>query len=264
MHLPLTLLAVVALCLDLSAEASRTPRAPRRPRAADLTGDPPLPSTNAKRLQLGLPLLPPRRRAPTPRGSAPRSEPSPGVLITRTYNLAATVMGTSQFLGYVSASVNSFGVYGAFQSTQGGALQVTFTYSGLAHTALSLSTPNGLNMAYPFFGATLGAPDNSYYLSTDNYVGAFLGGTTQVSAGPPVMGSSTVLPSGWSESAIWTYDSTSRVLTPKWTNADGSSPPTTVILWNPADNTMNLFGNPSVVNLDSALRLVTLTCVDLV
>ncbi|KAF7340209.1 hypothetical protein MVEN_01939500 [Mycena venus] len=255
MQLPLILLSFV--CLILGAESSRTERLSWQPRTPKSAEDHPLPSTNAKRLELGLPLLPPRRA--TPRGSAPRAEPSPGTLITRTCNLKATVSGTTTLLGYVSQSVNNFGVYGNLLPSTTGALEVTFTYSGLAHTALNLLTTNG-NSVYPYFGAVLAAPDNNYNMRSDNSVGAFVVGTPKTSAGPPGYVGSTDTTFGYAESAIWTYDSETQVLTPVFVSPDGTSP-TLYNIWNPDDNTMNLFANPNIVNYSPRLRIITLTCV---
>ncbi|KAJ7884447.1 hypothetical protein B0H13DRAFT_2343728 [Mycena leptocephala] len=255
----LTLLA--ALSIDLEVGATRIPWAPRRA----LEPGQPLPSTNAGRLARGLPLLPPRQTG-TPRFPAPRSEPSPGVLVTRSCNLRGTNAVTGEFLGYVRTDQNQFGVYGGLQDSPVGALKVALTYSGLMHTALSLKTTNGPSADYPYFGGVVSDTSPAFDIRSDNTLGAFMGGVSDVPAGPAVDSPSTISEANaafhYSEAAIWSYDATSRVLTPTWTNGDGSSPPETTILYNPGDNTMVLIGKPQDTDYHNAFRLVTLSCAD--
>ncbi|KAF8217985.1 hypothetical protein K438DRAFT_1925249 [Mycena galopus ATCC 62051] len=159
---------------------------------------PSLPLTNAKRLQLGLPLKQPTRRYTAKAAIAKRSAiPSaiPPASITASI-LVNNASGSA--LGYLNPQLNAFGEYGYVNDSLSGALSVTFSYDPTSPSAIfDVTANNGVDANFPFFGAIVG------YASTSNDLGP---------------GSSNYNYLG----ATWSYDPVTALLTPQWTNTNGS------------------------------------------
>ncbi|KAJ7461162.1 hypothetical protein FB451DRAFT_1181503 [Mycena latifolia] len=206
----------------------------------------PLALTNAKRLALGLPLLKPHRRVPTPGTDAPTTSPLPPV--TTIVNVHARGTDGTDF-GYLSPVWNGFGEYGAFQSTQEGSLQLTFSYSPDGPSQISITATNGPSATYPFFGAIAGFASDSDDFGPGSYNYAYIGGTTQSPAGSPPFtagdnsfSAATGIPESI-ESAIWIYDPETGTLTAQWINTDGSTPATHIVYANDANQALALTGD---------------------
>ncbi|CAE6436450.1 unnamed protein product [Rhizoctonia solani] len=200
--------------------------------------------TNAKRFARGLPPLNPRRRNPnrgvdhgavharraTPVASAPRSETSP---VARTLNKCKILVkntSTGQELGYISKNWNKYAEYGPLESSQDNALEVSFSASPDTRTdRIDLLATNGKSPAHPFLGAAVGygSSDENLGAGSPNYL--VLVGATQTPAGSSPSNeannsfSEVSNVESASESAIWSYDPSSRVFTAEWVNTDGSS-----------------------------------------
>ncbi|KAJ7899699.1 hypothetical protein B0H13DRAFT_2664277 [Mycena leptocephala] len=194
--------------------------------------------TNAKRLAIGLPPLPPRRRATTAaRAVLPRSSAVP---VTQTCNLMLTDSnGESQ--GYVSGTDNGYGEF-YILSAQTNALAVSFTYTpgSTPATQLNLLIANNPNPTYPFFGGRGtpggGVPGETLGSSNIfNYIEPVA--TTESPAGSAPFPGHYLHEnfdsgrSGNIESAIWNYDPDTQLLTATWVNPapDSSAIPLTLL-----------------------------------
>ncbi|KAJ7885421.1 hypothetical protein B0H13DRAFT_2666890 [Mycena leptocephala] len=187
----------------------------------------PLPRTNAQRLARGLPLLKPRFRDPLHPPPARRSSTPP---VTVRCNIKVASYDTPENVyGYLAPDIDPYGTLGTFLPDQTGAVEVSFTYSSGSYTQLDLAVTN--SPSYPvivayYFGSTLDRDTSPW---SDMRLG-FTGSTPPGS--PPVAAHSglgdarnTQFPT---ESAIWSYDKTSRMITPQWINPPGAkvNPPT--------------------------------------
>ncbi|KAK7033736.1 hypothetical protein R3P38DRAFT_2914620 [Favolaschia claudopus] len=162
--------------------------------------------TNAERFALGLPPLPPRRPA-TPRQVAPRSGSSPVPLITYTCLIGVRQTSNNQFMGHLTPATSRNAI--RLQTSAVNALVSTFkipigatSQSGM----LVYDTSNGLVLA----GLSTSSTNPLMWPTLYNYV-------TLSSLEPP----SDTPPSytnGYFESAIWSYDVATQILTPQWVN----------------------------------------------
>ncbi|KAJ7474714.1 hypothetical protein FB451DRAFT_1558008 [Mycena latifolia] len=221
-------------------------------RAADPVA---LPRTNAVRLARGLPLLPPRRRsdlhpARSQTSAVPPTTVTCNILVTRDDNA----------LGYVSTATTS-GAYGTVQEGTDGALEVSFSFSLDSPSQLSLTVNNGpYYLDYPFFGGIIGSMSNSNNLEDDNASYAVIGGTVATDPGSrPVSGANSVGLRAF-ETAIWRYDTTTKVLSPYWTDEDGPRSSHAVDV-SSNGNTL-ILSDTDLSNFDllGTVQPVTLTC----
>ncbi|KAF8217989.1 hypothetical protein K438DRAFT_1952849 [Mycena galopus ATCC 62051] len=196
---------------------------------------PSLPLTNAKRLQPGLPLKKPTRRNPAKAAIAKRSALPP---VSVTTNIWFT---TSELnIAYLAPQLNDYGVYGYARSIPSAALSVTFSYD-----------PTNPSAIFDFLGAFVGNASTSNDLGPGSSNYNYLGGTVQTPAGSPPTngGSSWEQATGDSkpiESAIasWSYDPVTTLLTPHWTNTDGSVVAPS-ILYVPSTSGFLITGDPA-------------------
>ncbi|KAH7338105.1 hypothetical protein B0J17DRAFT_660803 [Rhizoctonia solani] len=252
---------------------------------AELPPAPIEPLTNAKRFAQGLPPLYPKRRNPnrgfhhgavharqgTRVASAPRAETSPSVPSSNKCNILVKNSSTGQELGFISKEWNNYAEYGPLQSDQDGALEVSFSASPDTRTnQIDMITTNGMSAAHPFLGAAVGYGSDDENIGAENANYLFLVGTTQTPAGSPpstdannsfseVSGTEAA-----SESAIWSYDPTSRALIIQWVNSDGSSADAD-ILWSSEEGNdlFTLTGDASAFKEKYGVDApeVTFTCV---
>ncbi|KAK7046245.1 hypothetical protein R3P38DRAFT_2873189 [Favolaschia claudopus] len=106
--------------------------------------------TNAKRLALGLPPLPPRRA--TRARSAARSMASPLPPGTYSCNVGVTDASTTELLGYLSPPPSANQYHGTLQPSASGALSVRLAASTSSSTGSSLVALNG-PAGYPYITA---------------------------------------------------------------------------------------------------------------
>ncbi|KAJ7476555.1 hypothetical protein FB451DRAFT_1460695 [Mycena latifolia] len=256
MNFRLALITVLAT-LNL-ANAVRTPKVFRKPRSIDTVA---LPNTNAKRLSLGLPLIPPRF-AGTPRRTAARSTVSPSVVVTYTCKILVTNPAAAATMGYVSPTLNDYSEYGVIQSTQDDALSVTFEASGLAHSQLSLRTTNDPNMANDYYDTDGSLTPTAYTASLTGHYSSQRHRWRPPESRPtaPTHTATTGPTSKYYESAIWSYDPTTKALTAQWVNSDGTSYPATIMQF-PSQGTLRITGNPHFADGNDDFSVATLTCV---
>ncbi|KAJ7351991.1 hypothetical protein DFH08DRAFT_956810 [Mycena albidolilacea] len=192
-------------------------RVPQRPNVKDANN---LPFTNAKRLALGLPLLPPRpRRAPTPRGTAASSV---SILppVVHTCNILVQDASAGQPGGYISPTLTDGSRYAPVQTSPVDVLSVTFSASATSHTQLTLQAVNGdpdlPTLAFP-------AVPTSGLIAL-----ACLIALAPPESSPSRRGVIIAPAYSHSETAIWSYDLVSQALTSQRTNSDGSTPQTLI------------------------------------
>ncbi|KAJ6527852.1 hypothetical protein DFH09DRAFT_1186257 [Mycena vulgaris] len=249
MHIPSTVISVLAAATLAAALGTPTRRALRfNPAAEDFVDAPavsaraPQALTNAKRLALGLPPLKPRRR-----GMAARAASSPLPPVTQTCNIRAQGTDGTDF-GFISPVWNGFGEYGTFQSAQDGALVVSFSYSANSPTQIDFTATNGPSATFPFMGATDGFASDSPNFAVGSYNYAYLGGTTQSPPGSPPFSGATSFSTATGisksfESAIWSYDPKTQAITAQWVNTDGSMPATHIVYVNDSNQALALTGD---------------------
>ena len=133
-----------------------------------------LPLTNARRLQLGLPLKKPHRKVDKVKrsGTPPTSSVSSrNFFLNKSFlkhipsfflfapgrincNILVNNTDSGDVLGYVSPKFNDFGEYGYFQPSQDGALSVTLSYHPRDPSSpVDIKVNNGPDSTFPFFGA---------------------------------------------------------------------------------------------------------------
>jgi hypothetical protein len=189
-----------------------------------------LPLTNARRLQLGLPLKKPIRRSHAP--IAKRSGIPP---ISINCYISVTNTDSGAVLGYISPQFNDFGEYGYFQPSQAGALSVTLSYQPTdLSSPVNIIANNSPDPTVSFFGGIVGYASSSDDLGPGNPNYNYIGGTVQVASGAqPTDGGNSFEDltqiDEHIESAIWLYDPINSLLTPQWINSDGSSTATSLI-----------------------------------
>ncbi|KAF8635504.1 hypothetical protein AX17_003894 [Amanita inopinata Kibby_2008] len=178
--------------------------------------------TNAKRLAMGYPLKPPRRKSPT-------SSRNHATNVTVTGHLV--VFEDHRTLGYVSKRYNDVGEYGILTDEPNEYLHVSLNVFDAALGGTDISTINGPLAAYPYFGGIGGFASESNDLGPDDYGYAVLGGTVQRPSytGPTSGGNSFAHYTGVPrsiESAIFSYDGSTHEIKCQWVNEDGATPRT--------------------------------------
>lgn len=151
------------------------------------------------------------------------------VLYRATIDVQRTDNGAS--LGWLRAdALAGYGIrFGSPVSTTG--LIVNFTVDDSLTTAsnLNLAMENSDIALFSYLGLVQGRDDSNATLQNGSFHYAYLTGTNQTAANatPQTVGNAYTTATGTarsSESAVWAVDLTSLLLTPTWTNPDGSTP----------------------------------------
>lgn len=240
--LPL-LLAFLALCsLVVEARPMKGP-AHARDLSVEERG-----FSNAERLKRGLPLNPPvfrrvtpgREDDPTPRTPhKPADRPSSVPVPSHTYSGRVAIRQTNGthigFLNNSDSGIPNVDTVGALRTD----LEVKIT--GRGDGPFDLLATNPAWAGSPFIG---GGTNGT--LSPDSQAVVPLMNTTQTTAGKP--------PTPTGASAIWDFDAHSSLLTPHWTNLNGShiAP---IILWHREANLLLLTGDESDIDGKSNLAV---------
>ncbi|KAF9651403.1 hypothetical protein BDM02DRAFT_867254 [Thelephora ganbajun] len=191
--------------------------------------------TNAALLRRGLPLKNPILRRGTPvrrtdpsETPEPSPEPSPKPEPKKIHHRGIIqVKSGNSVLGYVSSDA---AVYSYHYGTIDHAVIVNFetdkTGSG---TQLNLVPENSDIKNFEFLGLVQGRDSTNSVLSSGSYNYLYLAGTHETAPGSPPthVGNSYEATHGsprTSESAVWTFDSATGTLAPRWVNPDGSLP----------------------------------------
>lgn len=224
-----------------------------------------VPMTNAQRLARGLAPNRPRFNHAARRGLAPRAsaapDPNPCPTMTGTIRVAGAGTSASTF---VSRVPNVFGEYGV---TTDAANALLVQYANCAGAASAdLVTLNGI-ADFTHLGGITGFSSPSGDLGPGSSMYAYLGGTSQTAPGatPQAVPNSFTFTTGIQEdveSAIWTLDRTTGVLSAHWSNTDRSTPATSIVYYAP-ENFLLLTGNPAAFRTTyGAGSVVTLTFVE--
>ncbi|KAF5339332.1 hypothetical protein D9611_009875 [Ephemerocybe angulata] len=202
--------------------------------------------TNAERLRRRLPLLPPAAkrsnalaprasadRALLPRASFARRAPLPRASCTALPNSIGRLRihrsDDDSFLGYVGGIWDEQNSY--TYSTIADALRVQLSPSSGDGPLEIIAIDGGPDPAYPYLGAVGGSAGYNFNAKQMGY--AYLAGTGHTPANsPPSFNAGHSIQAlgyqGPAESTVWSLDCLSLQVTPQWTNADGSQPPTSV------------------------------------
>ncbi|KZP28607.1 hypothetical protein FIBSPDRAFT_1039369 [Athelia psychrophila] len=181
--------------------------------------------TNAKRLALGLPLLPPTRRS-----KARRSLPSSVPTQTVTGIIQIRDATSKDILGYVIENTNNNNHLGYGDASL--AIPVSFAVDPTATVSsqLDIAAVTSYAAAWPLMGGIVGLlnTDDDLKSGSSNY--AYIQGTTHTPAGSPPIAASNSYPTVEdTESGIWSYDSTTGAITAQWVNTDSGLPPTSIM-----------------------------------
>ncbi|OCH87392.1 hypothetical protein OBBRIDRAFT_159752 [Obba rivulosa] len=221
-------LLVLVAALSLSVHAAPRGSGPSVKIFADSLG------TNAQRLAVGLPPLPPKRRATGTRSVSASPSPSPRPPTTFTGHLEArSNNGTT--VGFVKNTAG--GVDGIVPPSDPGTLEVSFST-----TATPGAPPFSILATNPAFPPPFNVGGNGTAAlgsgSPDVVAINHVGFTSPFS--PPSIDAG-------GESSIWSYSTSTKEITAQWINPDGSHP-TTFIGWNSTANFLFLSGDLSAYN----------------
>jgi hypothetical protein len=155
---------------------------------------------------------------------------SPLALLSQDYTGPITVTDTTTdtVLGYISGAQNGFGEYTVVPTTSG-ALNVTFNESSASPFDIAINNPFDSN--YSDLGGITGFSNSSPDLGSGSFNYSYLGESAATAPGatPANVGNSftdaTGIPED-SESALWSVDAATGILSAQWINTDGSSPAT--------------------------------------
>ncbi|KAF8910727.1 hypothetical protein CPB85DRAFT_1562067 [Mucidula mucida] len=262
-------LRLVPLALFIASASSTTLNAPRAPSSNGplaVARAPVAPieetisysvrETNAKRMARGLgpatpnferaTILPGRRHIPTRMGSARRATPSGSAGIQSI--IKVTRADNGGLVGYVNeAYVNpSTRRYGITASTTD-ALQVTAFMKQNAYTTIDLQEHIPTDPAHPLLGAVVGPASSDDNLSSGSPNYLILTGTSHTDANAPPSPAGNSYSGQNSESAIWTYSTSTQKITAQWVNTDNSKPATFLYYLAGSDGLL-LVGDPTAFN----------------
>ncbi|KAJ7075219.1 hypothetical protein B0H15DRAFT_867558 [Mycena belliarum] len=195
------------------------PVSPNTPAGLTARAPEPLPLTNGKRLAIGLPLLPPKRRS----ANAPRvlTSPVPPPPVRRC-NIRMLGKYTGQHYGFIpQLNVNNF--YGGNpQFSQRDSLEVSFPISSIAPSWMTFTTTRGGSANFPALGANrvvegdMGPGRGAY--------GFLVGTVHRTVPSPPSNGANSANNGHPWETTIWGYNPTTNEIKARWMNPSGSVP----------------------------------------
>ncbi|GAB1524872.1 hypothetical protein RhiTH_008028 [Rhizoctonia solani] len=137
------------------------------------------------------------------------------------------VLQSSTPRGYISSKRNGSGEYGILTNSSTEAIEVTFTPKNTS-TQMDLSV-TGANVNTPALGAIVGFFNEGDDLKAGSYHYAYIGLTSRTPSGavPQTGVNSFDQVQNYNrkiESAIWSFNSSTKSVTPQWVNTDRSTP----------------------------------------
>ncbi|KAF8753664.1 hypothetical protein RHS01_06828 [Rhizoctonia solani] len=152
--------------------------------------------------------------------SAPRAE-------AKSTTCKLQVLQSSTPRGYISSKRNESGEYGILTNSSTEAIEVTFTPKNTS-TQMDLSV-TGANVSTPALGAIVGFFNEGDDLKAGSYHYAYIGLTSRTPSGavPQTGVNSFDQVQNYNrkiESAIWSFNSSTKSVTPQWVNTDRSTP----------------------------------------
>ncbi|CAE6471465.1 unnamed protein product [Rhizoctonia solani] len=152
-----------------------------------------------------------------------------GLLIPRAEPITCKlqVLQSSKPLGYLSSKLNEFGEYGILTNSATEALEVTFTPESTS-VRMDLNV-TGATVQMPVLGGIVGFFNEGDDLESGSYHYAYIGLTSQTSVGATPQKGINSFDQAQNydrkiESAIWSFNSTTKELIPQWVNTDNSTP----------------------------------------
>lgn len=126
-------------------------------------------------------------------------------------------------IGYVARGYNTYNVL-VLTTNVLEALRVDIS----AGSGVAIKRDNGDDLgAHPYLGFVAGSGDPNFATNSDQY--AFLTGTSYLAPKSIQAGGNSYSSYFASETSVWSSQAGSNVLTPTWTNTDGSAAPTTLL-----------------------------------
>ncbi|PPQ96274.1 hypothetical protein CVT26_005661 [Gymnopilus dilepis] len=201
--------------------------------------------TNAQRLARGLPPKPPRFRRFLGRGGTPvlfaraSASPSPSAVasVTLTGRLQVRNPEDGSVLGNVRNWATGGTISGVNSLSNGQDLIVKFSYNPSRPSGFNIISTNAAFPAPFYVGAGIAAGSNPPNLAVGSRDTVPFT-NVDLSSGP------------LEESAIWFIDPTTKKLTARWTNADGSAAPTTLV-YDIRENSLFFVGDIDAYNKDN-------------
>ncbi|KAF8747005.1 hypothetical protein RHS02_00630, partial [Rhizoctonia solani] len=137
------------------------------------------------------------------------------------------VLQSSTSRGYISSKRNGSGEYGILTNSSTEAIEVTFTPKNTS-TQMDLSV-TGANVNTPALGGIVGFFNEGDDLKAGSYHYAYIGLTSRTPSGavPQTGVNSFDQVQNYNrkiESAIWSFNSSTKSVTPQWVNTDRSTP----------------------------------------
>jgi hypothetical protein len=178
---------------------------------------PPTPTlTNAKRMALGMPPLPPVRRGHGRRHGDPA--PSPVALRGRIAVNDAKTGASHGFIGEELDSTHHFGV-----ADDANALLFRFSVPAGSQTSgqLDITSDATYSGSWPYMGGILNSDDQNLKPGSANF--AYIQGTTRTDPDATQSVSNSWSNSKKAESAIWSYNPNTKEITAEWVNSDSDS-----------------------------------------
>ncbi|KAF8314561.1 uncharacterized protein EI90DRAFT_3294209 [Cantharellus anzutake] len=184
-------------------------------RLAPQLRDPVHGETNAKRLERGLPLLPPARRW---NAEASRTETAKRAQGSDTYHwhgkIQVNATNNGNLVGYLELGTNWYMVG---LESNADTFSAAFHRYGISHSVSFQSDSKTLS-AHPYLAGLI---DRGVALGGGKASSAFLGSSVQTQSNdPPQSDGAVSVPGQYYETAFWDYDPTTQNLTPKWVDVD--------------------------------------------
>lgn len=208
------------------------------------------PLTNAERLRRGMAPLPPKMkrfgmhapgpaRPPQPEPSAAPPQPSGGAEPTPDIVwdgiVQVTHADTGEVLGYVSKQLTQFGQFGVSKNLRI-PVEVSFATTRANQKPSSIKLTNGDSRSGKFFGAVASQWMAGGFMGKGKNSFSYLARTAETKSGlgPMNVANSILSLLGIrlkAESAIWTINPFTGLLTSQWTNTGGKVFPTTIFYY---------------------------------
>ena len=158
------------------------------------------------------------------------SNQNKGPICIRSGSIQVQNATDNKLLGFIAPTFY-FEVYGYVTNDISQSLKITFPYD--ITTPFSITTMNGPNATFPFFGAIVRATSDSDNIGTNTSNYYFIGITAETSPNTSHINGSNSYTAKTTlikaiESAIWSISS-SKILTAQWINTDCSKPTTYII-----------------------------------
>jgi hypothetical protein len=176
---------------------------------------PPTPTlTNAKRMALGMPPLPPVRRHG-------RHDPAPSPVALRG-RIAVDDAKTGASHGYIGEELDSTHHFGVADDANALLFRFSVPAGSKPSDQLDITSDATYSGSWPYMGGILSSDDQDLKHGSSNF--AYIQGTTRTDPdATPQSVSNSWSNSKKAESAIWSYNPNTKEITAEWINSDSDS-----------------------------------------